>query len=705
MGVSQQRVHEIVDDAVSHRWGVPEFQRGFVWKSTQVRDLARSLYLRFPIGTLLLWTTGNGQEPRAVVDGTTPASWLVDGQQRTSALAILFRRKPYWWNPVDPEQEWNRIVERYDVRFDVEADEDPYFVVANAVVRNRKDDRYVPLHRLLCLDDKRDDDRRELERLAEQIKERGLCPRMSTMEVYSRLERVRRIRDVDIVTLHVDHELEDVVQIFELMNSRGTRVTEADIYLGIVSARPENRGWVREEFLPFLGTLVEYGYHVDPNLLFRSLTALGAKRVRFRDIPRDFWSGERIRPAWKRCTDAWRLLVQRLEPYGVLSDGPLPTKTALVTLLALVDKFGQESNFDPAFFWYLQAARFGRYSGSATTATDQDLSDVHSSATLEEAVVKLCRRMPQLLQPFSPEDFRRDYSDGAFHRFLMYVLAFRNEAQDWDERGMKLGFEGNQLAKDFNPQWHHIFPVKYLEDCCSDSETNQLANIAVIGPAMNIRISAKSPMRYLTEYRITDAKLRQQLIEPEDGLRAQEAASDKKLKDRSVLERFVEQRAARLADAANQLLENLGTSIWSDLGMTDEGKRLLLYALPYVSDPGFGTEPDAQALSKKLAQFAAANPEHPAAELAARAASYVEDMDGTYGSDEEADRIAAEIERITGTATAMQGPWSVAGDSSESDRRETGRKTDTCPFCGKRKRDLAGHIQRRHAAEETGAPG
>jgi uncharacterized protein with ParB-like and HNH nuclease domain len=34
---------------------VPEFQRGFVWKATQVGDLAESLWLDYPIGNVLIW--------------------------------------------------------------------------------------------------------------------------------------------------------------------------------------------------------------------------------------------------------------------------------------------------------------------------------------------------------------------------------------------------------------------------------------------------------------------------------------------------------------------------------------------------------------------------------------------------------------------------------------------------------------------------
>jgi hypothetical protein len=36
MGLEQATVKEIVDKAVTHKWGVPEFKRGFVWSPQKV---------------------------------------------------------------------------------------------------------------------------------------------------------------------------------------------------------------------------------------------------------------------------------------------------------------------------------------------------------------------------------------------------------------------------------------------------------------------------------------------------------------------------------------------------------------------------------------------------------------------------------------------------------------------------------------------
>lgn len=63
---------------------IPEIQRPFVWKKTQVRDLLDSLYKGYPTGYLIIWKNHNVK----LKDGTISSGKkiLIDGQQRVTAL-------------------------------------------------------------------------------------------------------------------------------------------------------------------------------------------------------------------------------------------------------------------------------------------------------------------------------------------------------------------------------------------------------------------------------------------------------------------------------------------------------------------------------------------------------------------------------------------------------------------------------------------
>jgi hypothetical protein len=540
MAYEQIQIREIVERAVSHKWSIPEFQRGFVWKPSQVRDLAESLRLDFPIGSLLVWNSHRLVEEQSAIDAQRPGLWVVDGQQRTTALCILYGRKPYWWSSAD---DWNKTLKKYDVRFDVNAKEPPFFWVADAVIRKASETRYVPLRTLLVLDTQKGADQKQLQEIAKELKVHGLCDGMDAMEVYARLDRVRMIRDKDMVAVTIDHELEDVVEIFSRLNSRGTRVTEADIYLGVVAAR--NPGWVRDTFLPYRAQLAAAGFDIGPNLLFRTLTAVGVNKVRFREIEDAFWETQRIATAWAKTADAWNRLVSRFREFGILSSDPMPTQAALVTMISLRAKFNDGDDFRHSLYWFLQASRFGRYSGSGTTSLEEDLRDIQESPTPHEAVQRLLRRFNHE-EPLAADDFMRDYVDSRFGRFFLYLLIYNNGAEDWDEHGHRLGFEGLEVLADFRPQWHHIFPKKFLDGKVDASLVDALANIAVIGPKINIRISAKDPMDYVVRYKITDLKLGQQYI-----------TNDIRRLSTANYEPWLRERASRLAEAGNQFLETL----------------------------------------------------------------------------------------------------------------------------------------------------
>lgn len=302
MAYSALKSREIVENAISHAWSVPEFQRGFVWKATQVRDLAESLWLDYPIGNVLIWDSAVERKPvseKNITDGTSPTKWLVDGQQRTTALCILFGSKPYWWSDGNL---WNATVKSYDIRFDIDAKEEPYFVVANAAIRAVRTNRYIPVRHLLALDMNKEVDQQKLQGLAKVIKADGLCHGMDAMEVYTRLDRVRKIRDREIVAIS-DAEID-----VRFLNARSLAVETSedldDLFELVINVAARTPGWVREQFLPFLDKLEQQGFGVTPNRLFQSLTAVGNKRVRFQQVADEFWNKETIAPAWGRRSRA-----------------------------------------------------------------------------------------------------------------------------------------------------------------------------------------------------------------------------------------------------------------------------------------------------------------------------------------------------------------------------------------------------------------
>jgi hypothetical protein len=86
-------VRELIHRVQTGRVRVPRFQRPLRWRQAQVVDLLDSIWRGYPIGSLLLWRRPAPAE-RVQVGGAhvdapevADAWWVVDGQQRTTALA------------------------------------------------------------------------------------------------------------------------------------------------------------------------------------------------------------------------------------------------------------------------------------------------------------------------------------------------------------------------------------------------------------------------------------------------------------------------------------------------------------------------------------------------------------------------------------------------------------------------------------------
>jgi len=208
-------VGEAVERSVSGEWDIPEFQRQFVWQPPQVCGLADSLWRNYPIGALLLWRGANSD------DDASQSGWrIADGQQRLTSLCILCGREPVWLTR-KPAESRTRLLKRFDLWFNVGGDGLPGFVAARAA--RTHDPRLVSVGKLMAIDPCDEGGKSELERLARELKGFDCYRELDTAEIYRRLSRVSMIRQRELVATLVQHEREDVLEIFERLNSRGMR--------------------------------------------------------------------------------------------------------------------------------------------------------------------------------------------------------------------------------------------------------------------------------------------------------------------------------------------------------------------------------------------------------------------------------------------------------------------------------------------------
>lgn len=110
-----EKIHlgKLIEEIKKGKYVIPDFQREFEWKPWDVRDLIKSIFMDYYIGSLLLWD-GNKESFKALsctkIQGFSgneePTYIVLDGQQRLTALYFAFfgpkenfprRRSPFYF--------------------------------------------------------------------------------------------------------------------------------------------------------------------------------------------------------------------------------------------------------------------------------------------------------------------------------------------------------------------------------------------------------------------------------------------------------------------------------------------------------------------------------------------------------------------------------------------------------------------------------
>lgn len=557
MGLEQLKIREIVRQAVGKNLDIPEFQREFVWDPEQVKLFCESLYRDYPVGSFLLWDSSEYHEAKTA-QGTQATLWIVDGQQRTTALCLLLGQKPYWW---DDAEKWNKSLERYDVMVNVSpdyGDDRLEFALPNPI--RRKDPRWISVRRIVSID--------KVEDLT--LRAQDILSKISTDpnqmmalfgKIHAHLQRLWQIREKDIPIIKVNHEVEDVAEIFARLNQSGTRVKEADVVLALAAVR--NPGWVRNEYLPFRNDLEERGWNLDAGIFIRTMTGIGQGRARLIEVKKDFWKKENLSSVWTKTKVAIEEVRKRLAEFGIFSPELLPSTNSLIPLFVLHNRWGSQAEyrFGKALRWFLLANKDGRYSGSAITSLNEDVRGIIEAANFEEALVNLSNRL-RINSKIEDEEFlnRYDRAGNRFLRLMLYLVLFNKEARDWVD-GTRIGYDrtGAPITTGFEPQWHHIYPRSVLKKTSTpEDDVQALANITVLNERTNAnKLSGKEPYRYIRQFNITGDTLLGHLVPESFALSVND---EQKIKDRWNIERYTDfliERSQLLAQSANDFLNKL----------------------------------------------------------------------------------------------------------------------------------------------------
>ena len=97
---TEYQVQQLVDMTNKGELGLPDLQRGFVWKPNKIRDLLDSMMKGYPIGFVMLWAaqSNTAKGENKVIGKDDKISYgqdyvIIDGQQRITSLYAVMTGK------------------------------------------------------------------------------------------------------------------------------------------------------------------------------------------------------------------------------------------------------------------------------------------------------------------------------------------------------------------------------------------------------------------------------------------------------------------------------------------------------------------------------------------------------------------------------------------------------------------------------------
>ncbi len=465
---------DFVDWAADGDYNIPEFQRGFVWPYQKIVALCESLYREYPIGSLLLWRTSQYKEQQRRELQREPF-WIIDGQQRTTSLCLLYGRLPYWLANRGELLEPSRVFLNLTLSSDGE-------LLAKFGKPNRQAIFSIPVDTILQQKDE--------EALATLVQNKLIEAEQQALfvRVNSAVGRVWGFHKKSINSEVLgDISPDDVAEIFRRLNQLGTPIKQTDIRLVYVALA--NPGWVREDFLPFLSELEAAGWDFDPGHILQVMAVWQRGRARAGEIPKDFWE-QHLVPVWGQTKDRVLDALLHLEDHGVLTLDLVPSDYTLIPLLALHIKFygTPQYDFKEVLRWFLLANLAGRYGDAPLETLDRDAQKIYSSNNIQEIINEI---LPTYDKSNLEKDMSANFQKGSPQALLLHVLLWEANAKDW-QNDVSIRTLANREVAD----WHHILPKAWAKkQNYPNAETTP--NVTVIYDRTNRRLlGSKPPWEY-----------------------------------------------------------------------------------------------------------------------------------------------------------------------------------------------------------------
>jgi hypothetical protein len=524
-------VEQVLNYIKSNEIAIPEIQRPFVWKPSQVRDLIDSLYTGYPTGYLIISQSPNMK----LKDGTLSEGKkiMIDGQQRVTALMTSIMGM----DVINSDFEKKRIKISFNP---IANDEEEVFKVQDSAIL--KDKKWIS--------DISDVFKPDFKRGSFVSQYCEVNEEMDSDKLHDIIDNLIGIknRQIGVITLDKELTIDEVTDIFIRINSQGAKLNQSDFAMSKIAANVKYGGnilrkaidyfshlavqpewynemikdkdfmetkyapkikWLKDDkediFNPGYGDILRVAFmHKFGRGKMKDLVSLlGGRDFETRD-----YKEEIAELSFSKLTDgvidfmnefSFTNFTLALKSAGFISERLINSQMTLdfaYTLYLILNNNNKIEKTQIKHFvskWYVFSTLTSRYITSPETSMDLDIRRIEEKGFLE-----YFNEMEDsnLSDTFWEIGLVQNLETSAINSpfFNVFLAA---QVHGSDNSLLMYGTKVRDLITTMG-DIHHIFPKVYLQKngITEKSKYNQIANYTYLDTATNISIGHKAPNEY-----------------------------------------------------------------------------------------------------------------------------------------------------------------------------------------------------------------
>ncbi|OQB47612.1 MAG: hypothetical protein BWY02_02069 [bacterium ADurb.Bin157] len=472
--IKKCNLRELIKFIESKHVAVPEFQRGFIWKTGQVKKLFDSLIKQYPVGSFIIWETNKRIDARTLDGEKLPQRkfLILDGQQRLASMYYLCRQKKF----VEPHVK-DKFHETCDNRERHVIDFEKFYI-----------------------------DKGDHGPILEYARESS-C-KLDFTKLFRLVHKNYRL---PVITISLDN-YRQAIEVFERINQAGTRISTESIFLSETWNQHSNIGKILRTWKKQKGKSLTSGIdtvifiHVFAIILQlekrkRQTVEIGIKILK--KIAEDVHKhpSNRFHKIFKNVIGSVAHAVTYLkETYGIISLSELPSQT-MITILAIFFYYHKKALSKKQAVelrkWFWRSSLANRYIGSGYShhiSVDSNQMRELAEHNRKLNIPKVSTKIFAKIKGVDIRAGRSTYRNIIKQALWQQTPKFINE---------------NKISRDdvesgqHKPEDDHFFPYHLYRKGIIGQEINNILNIHFLNGDENSKKKHRLPSEWLKE-RIKD---------------------------------------------------------------------------------------------------------------------------------------------------------------------------------------------------------